>query len=316
MSIKSFWKFSGGLLITIAVSSFAMAQDSTVKTTTTTTTTKAEVVQNADGTYSVIEYPVGKEVTVQLTPYNLQGASGTARVLRAADGTKIYLDLAGVTGDAKSYYAYAVDSKGMPTLLGPVMIENGIAKAEFTTPMNQFMVVLSPNEGVTSFSSDIPVTFRSAVPTGYAVVPVAVTSSVDNKQVAATSEVASTYEVPLLNVPSFGDKTTEIRIAFAGELQGLKGKAYIDPGKKGATQVKMRFDDMKLAPKEKRFVLWASSADGKYTKLGQVINTGNRQESEIRSETAMTDFGLFVTMEDTDVTVPTSRVYSVFSVTP
>ncbi len=317
MSIKSFWKFSGGLLITVAVSSFAMAQDTTTKTTTTVTTTKAEVVQNADGTYSVIEYPVGKEVTVQLTPYNLQGASGTARVLRAADGTKIYLDLAGVTGDAKSYYAYAVDSKGMPTLLGPVMIENGIAKAEFSTPMNQFMVVLSPNEGVTSFSTDTPVTFRSAVPTGYAVVPTAITSSFDNsKQVAATSEVASTYQVPLLNVPSFGNKTTEIRINFGGELQGLKGKAYIDPGKKGATQVKMRFDDMKMAPKEKRFVLWASSADGKYTKLGQVINTGNRQESEIRSETAMEDFGLFVTMEETDVTAPTGKVYSVFSVTP
>jgi len=317
MSIKSFWKFSGGLLITVAVSSFAMAQDTTTKTTTTVTTTKAEVVQNADGTYSVIEYPVGKEVTVQLTPNNLQGATGTARVLRAADGTKVYLDLAGVTGDAKSYYAYAVDSKGMPTLLGPVMIENGIAKAEFTTPMNQFMVVLSPNEGVTSFSTDTPVTFRSAVPTGYAVVPTAITSPVDNsKQVAATSEVSSTYDVPLLNVPSFGNKTTEIRIAFAGELQGLKGKAYIDPGKKGATQVKMRFDDMKMAPKEKRFVLWASSADGKYTKLGQVINTGDRQESEIRSETAMTDFGLFVTMEETDVTTPTGKVYSVFSVTP
>jgi hypothetical protein len=317
MSMKNIVKFSGGLALAVTFSSFAMAQDTTTKTTTTTTTTKAEVVQNPDGTYSVIEYPVGKEVTVQLTPNNLQGATGSARVLRAADGTKVYLDLAGVTGDAKSYYAYAVDPKGMPTLLGPVMIENGVAKAEFSTPMNQFMIVLSPNEGVTTFNSEVPVTFRSAIPAGYAVVPTAVTSSVDNsKQVAATTEVDSTYQVPLLNVPSFGNKTTEIRIAFAGELQGLKGKAYIDPGKKGATQVKMRFDDMKMAPKEKRFVLWASSADGKYTKLGQVINTGDRQESEIRSETAMTDFGLFVTMEEKDVNQPTGKIYSTFSVTP
>jgi len=317
MSIRSFWKFSGGLALAAAFSSFAMAQNTTTKTTTTTTTTKAEVVQNADGSYSVIEYPVGKEVTVQLTPNNLQGATGTARVLRAADGTKIYLNLAGVPSETKSYYAYAVDSKGLPTLLGPVMIENGIAKAEFSTPLNQFMMVLSPNEGVTAFSSDIPVTFRSAVPAGYAVVPTAITSPTDSsKQIAATSEIASTYEVPLLNVPSFGNKTTEIRIAFAGDLQGLKGKAYIDPGKKGATQVKMRFDDMKMAPKDKRFVLWAASADGKYTKLGQVINTGNRQESEIRSETAMTDFGLFVTLEETDVAQPTGKVYSVFGITP
>ncbi|HVE56890.1 MAG TPA: hypothetical protein VNB22_08675 [Pyrinomonadaceae bacterium] len=317
MSIKSFWKLGSGIALSIAFSSFALAQDTTTKTTTTTTTTKSEVVQNADGTYSVIEYPVGKEVTVQLTPYNLQGASGTARVLRAADGTKIYLDLAGVTGDAKSYYAYAVDPKGVPTLLGPVMIENGIAKAEFTTPMNQFMVVLSPNEGVTSFSSDIPVTFRSAVPTGYAVVPVAVTSDGGGKQIATTTEVASTYEVPLLNVAKFDkNKDSEIRINFSGELQGLKGKAYLSPTKDGVTKIKMRFDEMKMAPKNARFILWASSPDGKYTKLGQVINNGNREESEIRSETALADFGLFVTVENTDVATPTSKIYSVFSVTP
>jgi hypothetical protein len=316
MSSKNMWKLSGGLALTLSLSSFAMAQDTTTKTTTTTTATKTEVVQNADGSYSVIEYPVGKEVTVTLTPNNLQGATGTARVLRAADGTKVYLDLAGVTGDTKSYYAYAIDPKGTPTLLGPVMIENGAAKAEFSTPMNQFMLVLSPNEGITAFNSDVPVSFRSAVPTGYAVVPTAITSTTsNNKQVAGSTEVASTYEVPLLNVPSFKE-TAEIRINFSGELAGLKGKAYIDPEKAGVRKIKMRFDDMKMAPKEKRYVLWASSPDGKFTKLGQVINTGNRQESEIRCEPAMVDFGLFVTVEDSDVAQPTSKVYSVFGTTP
>lgn len=317
MNIKKLLRLSGGLALSIAFSSFAMAQNTTTKTTTTTTTTKTAVVQNADGSYTVIEYPVGKEVTVQLTPYNLQGASGSARVVRAADGTKIYMDLTGVTGETKSYYAYAVDSKGMPTLLGPVMIENGIGKAEFSTPLNQFMLVLSPNEGVTAFSSDIPVTFRSAVPTGYAVVPVAATSSDGNKAVAVSTEVSSTYEVPLLNVPGFEkNKDKEIRINFSGDLQGLKGKAYVSPTKDGVTKIKMRFDEMKDAPTNARFVLWASSPDGKYTKLGQVINNGSREESEIRSETAMQDFGLFVTVENTDVDRPTSRIYSVFSVTP
>ncbi len=315
MNIRNLTKLSGGLALSLAFSSFALAQDTTTKTTTTTT--KTAVVQNADGSYSVIEYPVGKEVTVQLTPYNLQGASGLARVVRAADGTRIFMDLSGVTGETKSYYAYAVDPRGMPTLLGPVMIENGIGKAEFSTPMNQFMIVLSPNEGVTTFSNDIPVTFRSAVPTGYAVVPVAVTSSESNKAVAVSTEVSSAYEVPLLNVPGFErNKDKEIRINFSGDLQGLKGKAYLSPTKDGVTKIKMRFDDMKMAPKDKRFVLWASSADGKYTKLGQVINNGERQESEIRSETSLADFGLFVTLEDTDVVNPTSRVYSVFGVTP
>lgn len=315
MSLKKLLRLSGGLALSVAFSSFAMAQDT--KTTTTTTTTKTAVVQNADGSYTVIEYPVDKEVTVQLTPYNLQGASGTARVVRSANGTKVWMDLTGVTGDAKSYYAYAVDSRGMPTLLGPVMIENGIGKAEFSTPMNQFMIVLSPTEGVTSFSSDVPVTFRSAVPTGYAVVPIATTSNGGGKQVATTTEVASTYEVPLLNVPRFDrDKDREIRIAFSGDLSGLKGKAYISPTKDGVTKIKMRFDEMKNAPSNARFILWASSPDGKYTKLGQVVNNGRREESEIRSETALTDFGLFVTVEESDVERPTSRIYAPFSVTP
>jgi len=318
MSIKSLLKLSGGLALSLILSSFAMAQDKpATKTTTTTTTTKTAVVQNNDGTYTVIEYPVGKEVTVQLTPNNLKGAAGSARVLRAADGTKIYMDLTGVTGETKSYYAYAVDSTGTPTLLGPVTIDNGVGKAEFTTPMNQFMLVLSPNEGVTSFTGDIPVTFRSAVPTGYAVVPLAVTSSGGGKQVATTTEVASTYEVPLLNVPSFsGVKEKEIRINFGGDLSGLKAKAYLNPTKDGVTKVKMRFDEMKGAPTNARFILWASSPDGKYTKLGQVVNNGKREESEIRSETALKDFGLFITIEESDVAQPTSKVYSVFSVTP
>lgn len=316
MSIKNLVKLCGGLALSIVFSSFVAAQDTT-KTTTTTTTTKTAVVQNADGTYSVIEYPIGKEVTVQLTPYNLQGATGSARVMRAADGTKIWMDLTGIPGDTKSYYAYAVDPMGMPTLLGPVTIANGVGKAEFSTPMNQFMLVLSPNEGVTSFSGDTPVTFRSVVPAGYAVVPIATTSTGGQKAVATSTEVASTYEVPLLNVPSFErDKDKEIRINFSGDLAGLKGKAYLSPTKGGVTKIKMRFDEMKNVPANSRFVLWASSADGKYTKLGQVINNGKREESEIRSETALTDFGLFVTVENTDVELPTSRVYSVFSVTP
>lgn len=317
MKTKLF-RFAGGVILSVGMTGFLFAQDTT-KTTTTTTTTKQEVVQNPDGTYSVIEYPVGKEVTIELTPMNVQGAKGWAKVMRADKETTVALDLSGLPADAKSYYVYAVDQNGMVTLLGPAMIEGGISKTTFTTPMNQFMLVLSPTEGLTSIATDTPVVFRSSVPTGYAVVPVGNRRNGDEakeKQVATTGEVASTYSVPLLNVPSFDNKTTEIRIAFSGDLQGLKGKAYIDPRKDGATQVKMRFDDMKMAPKEKRFVLWASSADGKYTKLGQVINTGERQEAEIRSETALKDFGLFVTVEDTDVTQPTGKTYSVFTVGP
>jgi hypothetical protein len=106
---------------------------------------------------------------------------------------------------------------------------------------------------------------------------------------------------------------SEIRVKFTGELSGLKGKAYVNPRNDGVTQIKMRFDDMKMAPKgDRRFVLWAVSPDNKYIKLGQVVNTGDRQEAEIRSETKLNDFGLFVTMETGDVNQPTGVIVTEF----
>ena len=289
------------VLVTGLTASFVPGQD-TVK----------QVVKNADGTYTVIEYPVGKEVIVSLTPSaTVSGAKGVAKVLRSADGTKVWLDVSGAPADTTTYYAYAVDPSGVPTLLGPLTFDKGIAKAEFTTPMNQFMVVLSPNETLAAIEPATTV-FWSEVPTGYAVVPRRVTSS--SKAVATAQPADSVYDVPLLGIPSFKN-TTEVRVNFVGELQGMDGKAYIDQGK-GKTQVKMRFADMKKAPVNKRFVLWAASADGKYTKLGQVVNTGRGDEGEIRSETALKDFGLLVTVEDTDTDRPVSRTFGTFTVAP
>jgi hypothetical protein len=309
---KRLFSIGGSLVLTFSLSGVLLAQETA---TTTRTTTVKETVKNADGTYTVIEYPVGKEVTVELTPMNMQGAKGFAKVMRAADGTTVTLDLSGLPADAKSYYVYAVDPTGAVTLLGPATIDSGASKATFTTPMNQFMLVLSPTEGLTAVSSDTPVVFRSAVPAGYAVVGNRPSSSInETKQVAGTTPIASTYEVPLLGIPSLGYKDTEIRVQFSGELQGLKGKAYITPRKDGATQIKMRFDDMKMAPKEKRFVLWAVSSEKAYTKIGQVINTGERQEAEVRGETALKDFGLFVTVEETDVTQPSGKIYAPFTI--
>src|SRR5215204_4287248 len=271
-----------------------------------------QVVKNADGTYTVIEYPVGKEVTVSLLPSTtVTGAKGVARVLRAADGTKVWLDVSGVPADTTTYYAYAVDPSGVPTLLGPLTFDKGIAKAEFTTPMNQFMVVLSPNETLAAVEPATTV-FWSDVPSGYAIVPRRITSS--SKAVATGQPTDSTYDVPLLGIPGFKN-TTEVRVNFTGELQGMDGKAYIDQGR-GKTQVKMRFGDMKKAPINKRFVLWAASPDGKYTKLGQVVNTGRGDEGEIRSETALKDFGLLVTVEETDTDRPMSRTYGTFTIAP
>lgn len=276
-------------------------------------TKKTEVVQNPDGTYTVIEYPVGKEVTVTLMPSaTITGGKGIAKIIRSADGTKVHVDVTGVPGETKAFHAYAVDAAGASTYLGPLTFENGIAKADFTTPLNQFMVVLSPNEGLTTIEPTSMV-FWSEVPTGYAVVPRRQTSSA--KSVATAEPAETIYDVPLLGVPSFNNKTAEVRVNFTGELQGLDGKAYIDSGK-GKSQVKMRFGDMKKVPRDKRLVLWAASPDGKFTKLGQVVTSGNKDEGEIRGETALRDFGLLITVEDSEVDRPASRTFGTFTVAP
>ncbi len=315
MKKTKLFTFAGGLILSTALT--GLAQDITTKTTTTTM--KTEVVQNPDGTYSVIEYPVGKEVIVDLTPNaEMRSARGRARVMRTGNETSVNFDLSGITGDKSSYYAYAVDPSGAVTYLGPITSENGMAKGAFTTPMNQFMLVLSPNEGLTSIANDTPIYFRSAVPKGYAVVNNRISSPISNgdeKQVAGSKMVSSTYDVPLLGVSALEKGETEIRVKFAGELEGLKGKAYLDNSKEGLTKIKMRFDDMKMAPKQKRYVLWAVSASSEYTKIGQVINNGERSEAEIRGETALKDFGLLVTLEDKDVLQPSGKMYSTFTLT-
>ncbi|MBA4121806.1 MAG: hypothetical protein H0X72_05000 [Acidobacteria bacterium] len=318
MTKKTLFTIGGSLILSVALTGAAVAQDTTTKTTTTKTTTKKEIVQNPDGTYSVIEYPVGKEVTVELTPMtSMSGAKGMARVMRMDNETTVDLDLSGVGDTATNYYAYTVDPTGAVTYLGPVSTEKGIGKATFKTPLNQFMLVLSPTEGLTSVAGDTPVVFRSSVPKGFAVVGnQATVPTGDDKQVATTQTVASAYDVPLLGISGFEKGETEIRVKFSGDLQGLKGKAYINNSKEGVTKIKMRFDDMKLAPKQKRYVLWAVSPAKEYTKIGQVINAGKRQESEIRGETALKDFGLLVTVEDKDVVQPSGKMYSTFSVNP
>jgi len=289
--------------------------------------TVKKVVANPDGSYSVIEYPTNKEVVVTLLPRDGVSSTGTARVMRTTAGTKVFFDVAGAPADWKNVYAYAVDPTGSTTMLGPIEFSNGVGKAEFTTPMDKFMLFVSPAEGLTNYSPTTTYVFRSEVPKGYAIVPRAITdttkavassqpvASSSSQPVASSSSqpVASSYEVPMLGVPKFSGKTTEVRFNFKGDLNGLEGKAYLKP-KGGKTTIKMRFADMRKAPMNKRFVLWASAPDGSYTKLGQVINTGARDEGEIRSETAMADFGLMLTVEDVDVDRPTSTIYSPFTV--
>src|SRR4051794_8685220 len=106
-----------------------------------------KIVVNSDGSYSVIEYPVGREVTVKLHPNGTVTSTGMARVMRTANGTKVYFDVNNAPSDWTNVYAYAVDPNGSATLLGPINFSNGMGRAEFMTPNDKFMLVLSPTEG-------------------------------------------------------------------------------------------------------------------------------------------------------------------------
>jgi len=313
-------------------SATASAQET--KTTTTTTTQKTQTIQHADGSYTVIEYPADREVTVELTPsHTIHGAKGLAKVLRRADGTTIALDLSGLPTDVASVNLFAVDPMGQFTLLGPVTISNGVATQTFTTPMDKFMLVLSPEQQLSALADTTPVFFRSAVPQGLSVVPVtrvndekmravgeqvsagatSQTTAVapDGTKITTTTVTNSDYNVPMLGLPTFkrGDDSL-IKVKLGGEMTGARANFRLLPRKDGPTIIEARFHELKEAPAGRRYVLWAVSPENKFVKLGQFINTGGRNEAEIKSETTLPDFGLFITTEEPSDTImsPTGPV--------
>ena len=302
-------------LISTSVAALILSIGATLAFAQDTVITKKEVVANADGSYTVIEYPVGREVAVTLLPATgVAGAKGTARVVRSGDGTKIFFDVAGMPATTNSYYAYTVDPSGVPTMLGPLSVQNGIAKGEFTTSLSQFMLVLSPMENVTAITPT-NVIFTSEVPSGYSIVPrrVVATSGGQVVAVAGTSKLA--YDVGLLSIPTWSGAARKANLEFGSDYSGLKAEAEIRP-EKGVTKISLNMENMKRAPAGTRIVLWAVNSEGKYTKLGQVVNSGQRDDTTIKTETALTDFGLFMTVEAADVDLPSGKVYSTFRVIP
>jgi len=311
----------GAVILTLAIAAIALAQ--------TTTTTVTKTVQNPDGTYTIIEYPAKKEVTLTLNPVNVANAKGVATILRDDDGTRIKLNLTDVPADLSALTLYAVDDKGMVTALGPIAISNGVGTLATTTPLSRFMLIASPEAALTAYDPNTKVFFRSAVPEGFTVIPLS--RSASGEQVSATTTpgttttptatvttpsttvvaptgtttVATTYTAPMLNIPAYkkGDDT-KIKVDFTGALTGARANVFITPRKDGPTEVKMRFHELKDAPAGQKFILWAVGPDNKFVKLGQVVNVAGRNEAEIKSETTLPDFGLVVTMEGADTEMP------------
>jgi hypothetical protein len=275
-----------------------------VATSQVTTTTVTNVQQNPDGTYTVVEYPVGKETVVTLNPVGIS-ATGTATILRDANGTSIKLNLTGIPADVNGLNLYAVDPTGAVTSLGPIEVANGVGTFTSTVPLNRFMLFVSPEGNLTAYNPQTRVFFRSSVPSGFNVIPIGGTTAV-GEQVAALAG-PSDYTVPMLGIPVFkkGDDT-KLKINFSGAMEGARANVFLEPHKNGRlTEVRMRFHDLKEAPKGLAYVLWAVSPDHQYQRLGQVVNVRGRNEAEIKSETAFDDFGLLLTTEDVGLTTGT-----------
>jgi hypothetical protein len=277
------------LLLSLAGISFGQVQ--------TTTVTKVQTTQNPDGTYTIVEYPVGKETTVTLNPVGLTGATGTATIIRSNDGTTVTVNLNGLPAEVSSLNLYAVDPAGAVTLLGPVEVTNGVGTFTATTPLSRFMLISSADAALTAYDANTKIFFRSAVPTGLSVIPL---SGPVGEQVAATVAPTSEYAVPMLGIPTFkrGDDT-KLKINFSGAMEGARANIFIEPDKKTSrTQIKMRFHELKEAPKNTTYVLWAVSPDNQFQNLGQIVNVKGRNEAEINSEVTFNDFGLFLTTEE------------------
>ena len=301
-------------ILTLALATLAFAQ--------TTTTTVTKTVQNPDGTYTVIEYPAKKEITLGLNPVTIQGAKGVATILRDDDGTRIKLNLTNVPADVTALTLYAIDDTGTVTALGPVAITNGVGTLATTTPLTKFMLIASPESALTAYDPNTKVFFRSAVPEGLAVVPMTMNPS--GEKVAATTVptgtaavTGTTYTAPLLNIPAYkkGDDT-KIKVDFSGALTGARANVFITPRKDGPTEVNMRFHDLKEAPSGQNFIVWAVGADGTYQKLGQIANVKGRNEAEIKSETTLPDFGLLITMEGAEVPSPVGPAVGTIHIIP
>jgi hypothetical protein len=296
------------LLLILAAATAVAAQtpvtpvpETPTTTITQTPTTVTKTVQHPDGSYTIIEYPLKKETTVTLNPVTLTSATGVATILRDDNGTRVAVNMTGVPADVKAINLYAVDDTGAVTSLGPVVLSNGTGKFSATTSLSKFMLIAAQDEGLTAYDPDAKVYFRSAVPAGFAVIPHTTSATGETVGASTTPGTPATgATVPMLNIPAFkkGDET-KIKVNFSGAMTGARANVFIEPKKSGqATEVNMRFHDLKEAPAGKVYVLWAVTTDNQFTKLGEIYNAKGTNEAEIKANTTLADFGLLVTMEE------------------
>jgi hypothetical protein len=325
----------GAALLSLSLAVVAVAQVQT----TTVTKVQTQAVQNPDGTYTIVEYPVGRETSVTLTPIGIAGAVGRATILRRSDGTTIRVNLEKVPADLAAMNLYALDPTGAVTSLGPVELANGVGTFTTTTPLSRFMLFASPEANLTAYDPNTHVFFRSAVPSGFNVIPLGGSVAAVGEQVSgvvatagpAVAGVVTTtgpalvadYNVPMLGIPVWKkDESKKLKIDFSGPMEGARANIFIEPRKHGkTTEILMQFHDLQEAPKGQAFVLWAVAPDHQFQRLGQIVNIKNRSEARIESETNFDDFGLLLTTENVlapaaTIIAPSGKRVGVITITP
>ena len=266
------------------------------------------VIQGQASAWTVIEYPVDKEVVVDLLPTSLiPDSKGSATVTRGSDQTTIKIEVSGFSGDTNSYNLYAIDHTGKVTMLGSVSISEGSGVLNAQTQLTKFMLVLSPEAGLTAIGADTPVALRSAIPSGFEVVSLSEGADAERAQSAERPQTETppgappSYNAPMLGVSGLKRGASAfVRVDFTDEAKGLRANASIKPRKGGTTQIQARFSNLKLAPRGTRYVLWTVSPDNVIERVGQIAASSKRSSARIDAKTLLPDFGLFLTAESED----------------
>ena len=271
-----------------------------------------------DSTWTVVEYPEGQEVTVELKAgASLADAKGTARVLRNGNETTINVEVSGLTGNENTHQIYLIDSLGNASVLGSLTIADGSGTLQATTPLSKFMIVVSPQADLTAIDSQTVIAFRSAVPGGLNVIAREEQSATES---AATTSVESTasiaepepsriespeYDVPLLGIESLRrGANTSMRAKFSQGFEATKASVLVKAQKNGPTQIKMRLMGLRQAPEGTQYALWQVGPDNSYTLLGRLSPSARRGESVITAESTASDFGLLITFENAEANTP------------
>jgi hypothetical protein len=305
----------GSLALLLALAVSTQGQE-----TKPTPAVQATAIQNPDGSWTVVAYPADRQVEVELTPAAATNAPAPRlKVRHTKDGSEITVDPRDFAGAVEKLNLYVVDPEGKMTLLGPITT-TGSTPVTFRTNLDKFMVVVSAEPNLTAYSSDTSAAYRSAVPKGLAVVPLARKGVGPGAPVGekVAGVAAPAYNVPMLGIPTLPlKKETELRLNFDDPSVAPRANIFVTPNfnNSGTTRVKAKFHDLSKIPTDMFVTLWAVSPDGQFWRIGSTQNKGTPNVATIDSDRNHTnvpfkDFGLFMTVEPTDTAVsPTGDTF-------